>query len=78
MVDNDILNEVLTDCKPYLAKLKEIEGLLEELSSQGLTLTDLCSRLESAAKAERDPLLKTDIRILLSELRAKINPPSDR
>ncbi|MHC1628461.1 MAG: hypothetical protein ACXQTI_06515 [Candidatus Nezhaarchaeales archaeon] len=68
----DVIDDVLMDCKPYLTHWREVESLIKRLLEESSDILDVCSKLEVIANEEKDPTLKTDLRILLSKLRSKI------
>jgi len=68
----EIVKEALMDCKPYLTCWKEIEEIVDRLSSEASDVHDFLKRLERLATSEDNVLLKTDLRILASEVRSKL------
>jgi len=68
----EIVKEALMDCKPYLTCWKEIEEIVDRLLSEASDVHDFLKRLERLATSEDNVLLKTDLRILASEVRSKL------
>jgi flagellar biosynthesis component FlhA len=68
----EVVREVLVDCKPYLACWREVEEVVERLLKEACDAHDFVERLERLAASESNVLLKTDLRILVSELRSKL------
>lgn len=72
MRGEEIVKEALMDCKPYLTCWKEIEEIVDRLLSEASDVHDFLKRLERLATSEDNVLLKTDLRILASEVRSKL------
>lgn len=68
----EVVREALVDCKPYLACWREVEEVVERLLKEACDAHDFAERLERLAASESNVLLKTDLRILVSELRSKL------
>lgn len=71
MKDGELVKEAFTNCKPYLTCWREMEEIVEEILRESLDVHDFMSRLERLIERESSILLKTDMRILLSELKSK-------
>lgn len=69
----DIINDALVDSKPYLVNWKEVEDLVKRLSKESRDALEFCHKLEAMMCVEEDATLKTDLRILLLNLKAKIS-----
>ena len=72
MRGEEIVKEALMDCKPYLTCWREIEEIVDRLLSEASDVHDFLKRLERLATSEDNVLLKTDLRILASEVRSKL------
>lgn len=70
---NEVMEEVLMDCKPYLVHWRRIEDLIKSIIKESEDVLTICSKLEVLASKEEDPTLKTDLRILVSRLKSLIN-----
>jgi flagellar biosynthesis component FlhA len=68
----EVIREALVDCKPYLTCWREVEEVVERLLKEASDARDFVERLERLAVSESDVLLKTDLRILASEVRSKL------
>jgi len=68
----ELIREALMDCRPYLACWKEVEEVVERLLNEVSDVRDFVERLEKLAMKESNVLLKTDLRILASEVRSKL------
>lgn len=71
MLDEALVKEVFIDCKPYLTCWREMEEIVERTLKESLDVHDFMNRLERLIERESNVLLKTDMRILLSELKSK-------
>jgi len=67
-----VIREALVDCKPYLTCWKEVEEAVERLLKEASDVRDFVERLERLAASEANVLLKTDLRILASEVRLRL------
>lgn len=72
MIDEELVREAFMDCKPYLTSWREMEEIVEGILKESSDVHDFIRRLEKLIEHERNVLLKTDMRILLSELRSKL------
>jgi len=68
----EVVRDALVDSKPYLTCWKEVEEVVERLLKEASDVHDLVERLERLAVNESDVLLRTDLRILASEIRFKL------
>ncbi len=68
----EVIREALMDCKPYLACWREVEEVVNKLLNEASDARDFIERLERLAMSESDVLLKTDLRIFISEVRSKL------
>jgi len=68
----EVIREALVDCKPYLTCWKEVEEAVERLLKEASDVRDFVERLERLAASEANVLLKTDLRILASEVRLRL------
>jgi len=68
----EVIKEALMDCKPYLTCWKEVEEAVGRLLKEASDVRDFVERLERLAASEANVLLKTDLRILASEIRSKL------
>lgn len=71
MMDEELVREVFIDCKPYLTCWREMEEIVERVLKESVDIHDFISRLEGLIERENNILLKTDMKILLSELKSK-------
>lgn len=72
MMIEDLVMEAFTDCKPYLTCWREMEEIIETILKESLDIYDFMSRLERLIEQESNVLLRTDMKILLSELRSRL------
>ncbi len=72
MKGEEVVRDALVDSKPYLTCWKEVEEVVERLLKEASDVHDLVERLERLAVNESDVLLRTDLRILASEIRFKL------
>ncbi len=72
MRGEEVIREALVDCKPYLTCWKEVEEAVERLLKEASDVRDFVERLERLAASEANVLLKTDLRILASEVRLRL------
>ena len=68
----EVVRDALVDCKPYLTCWREVEEVVERLLKEASDVHDLVERIERLAVNESDVLLRTDLRILASEIRSKL------
>lgn len=68
----EVVREALTNCKPYLTCWKEVEEVVEKLLKESSDIRDFVEKLERLAMREGNVLLKTDLKILASEIRSKL------
>ena len=68
----EVVRRALMDCKPYLTCWREVEEVVERLLKEASDARDFVERLERLAVSENNVLLKTDLRILASEVRSKL------
>lgn len=72
MFDEAMVREAFVDCKPYLTCWREMEEIVEGVLKESLDVHDFANKLERLIERENNILLKTDMKILLSELKSRI------
>ncbi len=66
------IEEILERCKPYLVNLRRVEEIINELKEKISGIQELNFKLKEELMKAEDPTLKTDLRILISELEAEL------
>ncbi len=61
------LREVFIEVYPYLHNIREVEAILNELAKLS-SINEIRSHLEKLLRAVKDPILATDLKILLNKL----------
>lgn len=69
----EVLEEVFYEVAPYLHDISKIKSLIEDKLSKMPTLNSVLSLLEDLIARENLEYRRTDYRILLDSLRARIN-----
>ncbi|MEM0232658.1 MAG: hypothetical protein QXL22_01410 [Candidatus Nezhaarchaeales archaeon] len=72
MMNEELVMETLMDCKPYLTCWKEVEEIVKNVLKGSSDIQDFMRILERLIERESNVLLRTDMKILLSELRSKL------
>lgn len=71
MRDEEAIKEAIMDCKPYLTCWREVEEVVAKVLKESSDIRDFTGKLEEIAERESNVLLKTDLKILISELKSK-------
>ncbi|MEM2214491.1 MAG: hypothetical protein QXD66_06510 [Candidatus Nezhaarchaeales archaeon] len=71
-MNEELVMEAFMDCKPYLTCWKEIEETVKTILKESSDIQDFMRILERLIERESNVLLRTDMKILLSELRSKL------
>jgi len=64
------IREAFLEAYPYLSQPRLIETLLEQLSSKKSSLEEIYRELEQRVLEEKDIILSTDLKIVLSRLQS--------
>ncbi|MEM4576854.1 MAG: hypothetical protein QW701_05260 [Candidatus Nezhaarchaeales archaeon] len=71
MKDEEAIKEAIMDCKPYLTCWREVEEVIARALKESSDIHEFMGKLEEKAEKEDNILLKTDLKILISELKSK-------